>query len=175
MVKRVCELGSKIYGRRRKSLTLGKPLTLYCSGSTLKVWCSSTTGHKMLSARDSHVIPHWRSERDSYILRLRRKMSSNTAYSYEPVKLHLEKLLNQRQYPKTICPSEAARALSTDEITATGASSWRDLMPLIREEIFKMRDEQVIEILQGGEIVPQDRRADEVKGPIRLRLSQQRP
>lgn len=77
-------------------------------------------------------------------------------------------LLNSRTYPKTLCPSEVARSLSTTDLSSLGAASWRDLMPALRELAFKMRDEGVLEVLQRGEVSRQ--RAEEVRGPIRLRL-----
>ena len=63
-------------------------------------------------------------------------------------------LLAQREPGKTICPSDAARALAPD---------WRPLMDPVREVAKAMPE---IEITQKGETVdPQTAR-----GPIRLRL-----
>lgn len=90
-------------------------------------------------------------------------------YSLEPVKPHLERLLSHRQYPKTICPSEAARALSPTNIEEAGAETWRDLMPAIRKYAFQLRDEGVIDILQKGEVLPTSQNLEDTTGPIRLR------
>ncbi len=76
------------------------------------------------------------------------------APSLDPVMPHLNRLLDSRSFPKTICPSEAARALSVTDLQRAGVESWRDLMPAIRELAFGLRDEGVLEILQKGEILP---------------------
>ena len=57
--------------------------------------------------------------------------------------------------PRTICPSEVARALSED---------WRPLMPLVREVAGEMQSEGALRVSQGG--APADPVA--AKGPIRL-------
>lgn len=82
---------------------------------------------------------------------------------------HLNRLLDSRSFPKTICPSEAARALTAAEIQATGVGSWRDLMPAIRSLAFEMRDSGELEILQRGEILPGSQTWEQTVGPIRLR------
>ena len=87
----------------------------------------------------------------------------------ERVKPHLERLLSTREFPKTICPSEAARALSPDEIKDAGARTWRDLMPIIRSYAFELRDEGLIDVLQKGHVLPSSQGLDETNGPIRLR------
>ena len=66
-------------------------------------------------------------------------------------------LLARRAPGRTICPSEAARALATD---------WRPLMPVVREHAYRMADEGRLEITQSGEVV--DGRT--ARGAIRLRL-----
>ena len=90
-------------------------------------------------------------------------------YSLDPVVPHLERLLSAREFPRTICPSEAARALSRDEVKQAGAESWRDLMPSIRRHAFELRDQGTIDILQKGEILPSHQTLQETVGPIRLR------
>jgi hypothetical protein len=89
--------------------------------------------------------------------------------SLDPVIAHLNRLLDSRSPPKTICPSEAARALSTTELQTTGASSWRDLMAAIRQLAFQFRDEGELEILQKGDILPESQTLEQTVGPIRLR------
>ena len=80
-------------------------------------------------------------------------------------------LLSRREHPKTLCPSEVARSFSRSELSTFDVSSWRDLMPRLREMAFEARDRGDVEILQKGEIVSRDRSIDDVKGPIRLRLA----
>lgn len=82
---------------------------------------------------------------------------------------HLQALLNKRQYPKTLCPSEAARALSIAELAESGASHWRDLMGPLRRHAFELRDQGTIEILQKGNVLPMSKSMSDIVGPIRLR------
>jgi Protein of unknown function (DUF3253) len=67
-------------------------------------------------------------------------------------------LLEQRDPGKTICPSDAARALAGDE-------GFRPLMGLVREAAGELVEAGRIEVTQHGEPVDLDR----AKGPIRLR------
>ena len=90
-------------------------------------------------------------------------------YDLGPMKHHLARLLQQREHPKTICPSEAARALSSTELSQSGAASWRDLMPIIRQEVFRMRDNGELEILQKGQVLSNELGYEDISGPIRLR------
>ena len=85
------------------------------------------------------------------------------------VTAHLDRLLSSRPYPKTICPSEVARSLSTSELEECGVSTWRDLMPDIRGLLWKMRDKGEVEILQRGQPIPSTLLLEEIKGPIRAR------
>ena len=75
---------------------------------------------------------------------------------------HLERvivdLLSRRGEGKTICPSEAARAV--------GGHTWRDQMPLAREAAAALAAEGRIVVSQKGEPVD----ALQARGPIRLRL-----
>lgn len=63
--------------------------------------------------------------------------------------------LDRRGPGKSICPSEAARALSQD---------WRPLMPEVRLVAQEMADRGALAVTQKGRPV----RADAAKGPIRL-------
>ena len=83
---------------------------------------------------------------------------------------HLERLLQARASPKTICPSEVARALSTSELQSLDLQEWRDAMPDIRVRVWAMREQGIVEILQKGEILDEDVSLAEVRGPIRIRL-----
>ena len=66
------------------------------------------------------------------------------------------RLLEERPAGRTICPSEAARALAED---------WRPLMDDVRAEAYALADEGELEVTQRGEVV--DGRS--ARGPIRLR------
>jgi len=85
------------------------------------------------------------------------------------LKPHLDSLLSARAHPKTICPSEVARALSQNELQAANASDWRNLMPTIREMLWEMRSHGEVEILQKGEPIAEGIQLQDVKGPIRAR------
>jgi hypothetical protein len=62
----------------------------------------------------------------------------DTAQNCEILKGYLDKLLASREPPKTICPSEVARALSREVLDAAAASSWRKLMPETRNMVAEM-------------------------------------
>ncbi len=68
-------------------------------------------------------------------------------------------LLAQRDEGKTICPSEAARALGGDD-------GFRPHMPLVRDAAAHLVALGELEVTQSGEVV--DPAA--ARGPIRLRL-----
>ena len=82
---------------------------------------------------------------------------------------HLDRLLESRTYPKTICPSEVPRALAAGELEEMGASSWRELMPDVRRLLWQMRDRGEVEIMQHGEALGAHVGVEDVKGPIRVR------
>ncbi|MGK2932087.1 MAG: DUF3253 domain-containing protein [Solirubrobacterales bacterium] len=67
-------------------------------------------------------------------------------------------LLAERDEGKTICPSEAARALAGDD-------DFHPLMDLLRNAARDLVAVGKIEVTQGGEVVD----LDSTKGPIRLR------
>jgi hypothetical protein len=69
-------------------------------------------------------------------------------------------LARKRAPEKTICPSDAARAV--------GGEAWRDDMDLARDVVRELASAGVVEVLQGGESQPADA---EWKGPIRVRYS----
>lgn len=66
-------------------------------------------------------------------------------------------LLEVRQPPATICPSEAARALT--------AHDWRPLMQQVRVVAIEMAKDGIVNIRQGGRTVAPD---GPLRGPIRL-------
>lgn len=72
------------------------------------------------------------------------------------------RLLAERGAGKTICPSEAARAVAGSEERA----AWEPLMEPARAAARRLVAQQRIVITQGGHVVD----ASTAKGPIRLRL-----
>lgn len=88
----------------------------------------------------------------------------------DAIQRHLDHLLKFRAHPKTICPSEVARALSSTELAELDLKEWRDAMPSVRERAWKMREDGRVEILQKGQVLNDDIGLDEIKGPIRIRL-----
>lgn len=85
---------------------------------------------------------------------------------------HLNRLLGGREYPKTICPSEAARALTTAELAIGEFQGWRDAMPTIRNVVGEMRSRGEVEVMQTGSVLEGDlgEGLEGVKGPIRVRM-----
>lgn len=81
---------------------------------------------------------------------------------------HMHSLLQTREYPKTICPSEIARALSAPELETLDASEWREAMDDIRQLVWELRQSGQVEVLQRGQVVQVDS-LDDIKGPIRVR------
>ena len=74
------------------------------------------------------------------------------------------RLLDQRAPTSTICPSDAARAVGTQD-------GWRDLMEPARQAARRLVADGQVEITQGGEVVD----LDTARGPIRIRrVGQQR-
>ncbi len=69
--------------------------------------------------------------------------------------LHLATLRGRH---KTICPSEAARALWPED--------WRPHMEEVRAEAFRLRDAVLVRILQRGEEVTNN----QPTGPIRIAI-----
>jgi hypothetical protein len=58
--------------------------------------------------------------------------------------------LSRRAVESSICPSEVARALESDE------AAWRALMPQVREVAASLRDAGRLRITRGGTDVPGD-------------------
>jgi hypothetical protein len=84
---------------------------------------------------------------------------------------HASRLLDARQYPKTICPSEIARAFSAAELQTLGASEWRDTMGAVRQVMWEKREAGEVEVMQKGEVVDVESLED-IRGPIRVRKVQ---
>jgi hypothetical protein len=72
------------------------------------------------------------------------------------------RLLAQRGDGKTICPSEAARAVAASDNRAV----WNLLMQPVRAAAGRLAAEGTIVVTQGGRAVD----VSTAKGPIRLRL-----
>ena len=68
-------------------------------------------------------------------------------------------LLSRRAAGRTICPSEAARALGGDD-------GFRPLMPIVREAAAELVARGELEVTQKGQVVD----PSAARGPIRLRL-----
>lgn len=87
---------------------------------------------------------------------------------------HLLRLLSNREYPKTICPSEVARAVTSSELATMGVDTRRDLMPIVRKLAWDLRESSLpnLEVLQGGQVVNEGVALEDIRGPIRLRLGQ---
>ncbi|KAF2628162.1 hypothetical protein BU25DRAFT_391709 [Macroventuria anomochaeta] len=81
---------------------------------------------------------------------------------------HANRLLSTRDYPKTICPSEIARAFSSLELETLEAPDWRATMDDIRGLVWELREAGEIEVMQKGEVLEVERLED-IKGPIRVR------
>ena len=69
-------------------------------------------------------------------------------------------LLARRARGKTICPSEAARAVASDD-------RWRDLMEQARQAARRLVARDQIVMSQKGRVVDPSR----ARGPVRLRLA----
>lgn len=82
---------------------------------------------------------------------------------------HANRLLQSRQHPKTICPSEIARALSREELNILEATDWRHAMDNIRQVVWEKREAGEVEIMQKGQAV-EATSLEEIRGPIRIRL-----
>lgn len=67
-------------------------------------------------------------------------------------------LLDKRAATSTICPSDAARAVGTED-------DWRDLMEPARRAARRLVADGVVDITQGGNVVD----PSTAKGPIRIR------
>jgi Protein of unknown function (DUF3253) len=94
-----------------------------------------------------------------------------TSQARHDLKCCLDKLLASREPPKTICPSEVARALSREKLNPAGRLSWRELMPEIRNLVAETRGRGEVVVLQKGTVLSGELGEGlvDVKGPIRVR------
>ena len=81
------------------------------------------------------------------------------AVSEADIRTAIVGLLERRAPGRTICPSDAARALAGDD-------GFRPLMPAVRETAATMRAEGALEVTQRGRPVD----PATARGAIRLRL-----
>ena len=86
----------------------------------------------------------------------RRRKSSDVDAKLEAAMLAL---LADRKGGDTICPSEAARAVSPDD--------WRPLMEPARAAARRLAGRGVVQVTQGGRVVD----PTNFRGPIRVRLA----
>lgn len=84
---------------------------------------------------------------------------------------HANSLLDMREHPKTICPSEVARALSSSELQSLDAPDWRATMDDVRSLVWEMREAGEVEIMQKGQVLEVESLAD-IRGPMRVRKVQ---
>ncbi|KAF1999774.1 hypothetical protein P154DRAFT_213549 [Amniculicola lignicola CBS 123094] len=86
---------------------------------------------------------------------------------------HTSTLLQARQFPKTICPSEIARSFSASELRLLNAATWRDTMDDIQDVLWDMWKRGQVEVLQKGAVLgpPSELRWEDIRGPIRVRKS----
>ena len=71
----------------------------------------------------------------------------------------INELLSARAATSSICPSEVARALESDD------AAWRALMPEVRRVAAKLASQGKLRVTRGDDIVD----AQSEGGPIRLR------
>jgi hypothetical protein len=78
--------------------------------------------------------------------------------SEKPLREAILRLARERAPGKTICPSDAARAVGGDD--------WRDLMGAARDIARDLARAGDVEIMQRGEVIDPDA---QWRGPIRIR------
>ncbi|PSR16773.1 DUF3253 domain-containing protein [filamentous cyanobacterium CCP3] len=83
--------------------------------------------------------------------------------SPDVIRATLLELVAQRGPNQTICPSEVARALNTED--------WRRLMPTVRQVGQQLRAEGRIVVTQKGQPVD----PNHASGPIRYRQTEETP
>lgn len=84
--------------------------------------------------------------------------SSPARPSLQDIEQKLETLVSARGANKTICPSEVARALTSD---------WRVEMPRVRGVACDLATQGRVSILQRGNVIPLDQ-LQYMRGPIRI-------
>lgn len=92
----------------------------------------------------------------------------NDSQSTGTIRSSILSMVNKRDYPKTCCPSEVARAFTAEQLRMLDCRDWRAAMEPVRQEAYLMYSQGLIEVTQKGEKVDLDK-LKEIKGPIRLR------
>ncbi|KAK6067216.1 hypothetical protein SCUP515_10297 [Seiridium cupressi] len=64
--------------------------------------------------------------------------------------------IEAREYPKTTCPSEVARGMSSDELSSLGCADWCAAMDLVRQEAWSMSQRGLLDVTQKGEAITVD-------------------
>ena len=76
-------------------------------------------------------------------------------------------LARERGTAKSICPSEAARAVAAQ----AGVETWQSFMKPVRQAAIRLARAGQIEILRKGKLVALPAPMDDVRGVIRLRIA----
>ena len=87
----------------------------------------------------------------------------------QAIQRHLMEFMSKREPPKTFCPSEVARSLTHSELSSGGLNDWREAMDRVRAVAQDRRSDDVLEVLQKGEVIDSSIHINDIKGPIRLR------
>jgi hypothetical protein len=87
-------------------------------------------------------------------------MGFTAMVSEQELRATILRLAGERGPSKTICPSDAARAV--------GGDAWRDLMEPARDIARELARNGEVEITQGGNVLDPDATW---RGPIRIRVS----
>ena len=82
-----------------------------------------------------------------------------------PLEARILQLLDERGEGKTICPSDAARAVYGEGRSGSPDDGWRDLMEPVRRAARRLVAEGQVVVTQGGEVVD----PETARGPTRLR------
>ena len=80
-------------------------------------------------------------------------------------------LARSRGAAKSICPSEAARALAAQAGVEAGVETWQSFMKPVRRAAIRLARAGEIEILRKGKPVALPAPTDDVRGVIRLRIA----
>lgn len=88
------------------------------------------------------------------------------------LKERFRSFLEKREPPKTFCPSEVARALTTEELRDLQYSHWQDAMPAVRALAWEAYNCGECEVLQKGELVDMTLGSEGITGPIRIRRTE---
>jgi len=148
----VVTAGSGRFKIEDEIMEVGKDDVVYCGLDTMREWEAGPDGMDLL-AFGHHVEGDAKGGAGS--------VDRSAAFERADAERAILALLAQRDAGRTICPSEAARALGGDD-------GFRPLMGIVRDAARALVADGVIEVTQGGR--PAD--LDAARGPIRLRSVQ---